>query len=62
MVAAVVAEMQLAAVVRASAPAEAGLWVAALLWTLGFATFLAQYAPILAMGNAGPKRADHKAG
>ncbi len=52
----------LAAVVRASAPAEAGLWVAALLWTLGFATFLAQYAPILAMGNAGPKRADHKAG
>jgi uncharacterized protein involved in response to NO len=52
----------LAAVVRASAPSEAGLWVAALLWTVGFATFLSQYAPILTMGNAGPKRANLKAG
>ncbi len=52
----------LAAVVRASAPAQARLWVAALLWVVGFATFLARNAPILTMGNVGPKRADLKSG
>ena len=45
--------VMLAATVRASAPAEAGLWVAAGLWTLGFAAFVAQYTPILVTESAG---------
>jgi uncharacterized protein involved in response to NO len=48
--------VMLVAVVRASAPAEVGLWAAAGLWTLRFATFVAQYAPILVTANAGQRR------
>ncbi len=48
----------LAAVVRASAPPEAGLWVAAALWTAGFAMFLRHFAPILASADARRKLSD----
>lgn len=52
----------LAAVVRASIPSEPGLWLAAALWTAGYATFLAHYAPILTTANAGRKLPNPGAG
>ena len=56
------ASVALAAVVRASAPAETGLWVAAALWTAGYAAFVVLYAPILTTENAGRKQANLKVG
>jgi uncharacterized protein involved in response to NO len=41
---------------------EAGLWLAAVLWPAGFATFVVLYAPALAAENAGHKRSNPKAG
>jgi uncharacterized protein involved in response to NO len=46
----------LAAIIRASAPPESGLWLAAGLWTAGFAAFVGHYAPILTTAKAGRKR------
>jgi uncharacterized protein involved in response to NO len=40
-----------AAVVRVSVPSGAGLWVAASLWTLGFAVFVWRIAPVLTRPN-----------
>ncbi len=45
----------LAALVRVSATNATGLWLAAALWTAGFAAFLGHYAPILASAKAGRK-------
>ena len=56
------ASVALAAVVRASAPAETGLWVAAALWTAGYAAFVVLYAAILTTENAGRKQANLKVG
>jgi len=45
------AGVALAAVVRVSVPSGAGLWVAASLWTLGFAVFVWRIAPVLTRPN-----------
>jgi uncharacterized protein involved in response to NO len=50
----------LAAIIRASAPPESGLWLAAGLWTAGFAAFVGHYAPILTTAKAGRKRPNPK--
>ena len=50
----------LAALVRAATPPGAGLWLAALLWSAGFATFALSFAPILAGASAGRKPANAK--
>ena len=41
---------------------EAGLWLAAVLWSAGFVTFVVLYAPALAAENAGHKCSNTKAG
>lgn len=56
------ASVALAAVVRAAASAETGLWAAAILWTAGYGAFVVIYAPILATENAGGKLANPKTG
>lgn len=55
MLAAAFACVALAALVRASATGEAGLWLAAALWTAGFVAFVGRYAPIWASASAGRK-------
>lgn len=41
----------LAALVRVAVPSSSGLWVAATLWTCGFAIFAVRLAPVLALPN-----------
>ena len=41
----------LAALVRVAVPSEPGLWLAATLWTAGFAIFAARLAPVLTLPN-----------
>lgn len=60
MLAAAFACVALAAMVRASATDETGLWLAAALWAVGFSAFLGHYAPILTSANAGRKRPNLK--
>ena len=55
MLAAAFACVALAALVRVSATQEIGLWLAVALWAVGYAGFLAHYAPILTSANAGRK-------
>ena len=52
----------LAALVRASASAEIALWLAAVLWTAGFAAFLVLYAPVFVTENAGRRLPNPKVG
>lgn len=60
--AAAFASVALAALVRSLAPTEAGLWVAAALWTLAYAVFVGRYAPILLGAKAGRKSPNPKGG
>jgi uncharacterized protein involved in response to NO len=46
----------LATLVRIFATAEATLWVATALWTIGFTAFVTHYAPILASASLGRKK------
>ena len=48
----------LAALVRVVAPSSIGLWIAAALWTLGFAVFLWNFAPILTRPSVARKVAN----
>lgn len=43
--------VMLAGLVRAAAPSGPGLWLAATLWTCGFAIFVARLAPVLILPN-----------
>jgi len=49
----------LAAVVRVAVSTNAGLWIAAALWTVGFGTFVWHFAPVLARPNAARRIPEH---
>lgn len=46
----------LAALLRVAVPSEPGLWLAAALWTCGFAIFVARLAPVLTRPNPARRR------
>lgn len=48
----------LAALLRVAVPSEPGLWLAAALWTCGFAIFVARLAPVLTLPNPARRRPD----
>lgn len=47
----------LAAVARVAVPLPLGLWVAAVLWTVGFCIFVCRFAPVLSLPNPARRRA-----
>jgi len=48
----------LAGLLRVAVPSEPGLWLAAALWTCGFAIFVARLAPALTLPNPARRRPD----
>lgn len=54
------ASVALAALVRVTAPTMMGLWIAAVLWALGFGIFVCRMAPVLGLANPAQRQPNRR--